>query len=107
LAYISLQTSTHVAPVSWANRVSGIRIAAWVEPPAVTTSSKRFSAMSKNTGSSRLLYQFATGGLSSFHRCWPSGWEDRRVHWLSFNFLQPSRATNMVYPLLVLPSLSL
>src|SRR6266566_186484 len=26
--YISLQTSTHVAPVSWANRVSGIRIAA-------------------------------------------------------------------------------
>jgi hypothetical protein len=29
-----LQTSTHVAPVSWANRVSGIRIAAWVEPPS-------------------------------------------------------------------------
>jgi hypothetical protein len=31
------------------------------------------------------------------------GSEDRRVHWLSFNFLQASRATNMVYPLLVFP----
>src|SRR5580692_8385599 len=48
VAYISLQTSTHLAAVSWANRVGGIRIAAWVEPPAVTTSSKRLSRMSKN-----------------------------------------------------------
>jgi hypothetical protein len=51
-------------------------------------------------------YQFAIGGVS-VHRCWPSGSEDRRVHWLSFNFLQPSLATSTLYPLLVLPSLSL
>src|SRR5437764_10580819 len=54
----------------------------------------------------KLHYQFAIGGRSC-HCCRPSGSEDRRVHWLSFDFLQPSRATNMVYPLLVLPSLSL
>src|SRR5579859_29533 len=54
----------------------------------------------------KLHYQLAIGGLSC-HRCWPSGSEDRRVHWLSFNFLQPSRATNMMYTLHVLPSLSL
>src|SRR6516225_287972 len=51
-------------------------------------------------------YQLAIGGVPS-DRCWPSGSEDRRVHWLSFNFLQPSRATSSLYPLLVLPSLSL
>src|ERR1700733_3208127 len=43
----------------------------------------------------KLHYQFTIGGLSC-HRCWPSGSEDMRVHWLSFNFLQPSRATNMM-----------
>src|SRR5205823_728559 len=56
--------------------------------------------------SSKLLYQFAIGGRS-VHRCWPSTSEDRRIHRLSFNFLQPSRETSTLYPLLVLPSLSL
>src|SRR5712672_2447314 len=50
--------------------------------------------------------QFAIGGRSC-HCCRPSGSEDSRVHRLSFNFLQTSRATTIVYPLLVLPSLSL
>src|SRR5712672_3524809 len=33
-----------------------------------------------------LRYQFAIGGLSSSHSCWPSCSDHRRVHWLSFNF---------------------
>jgi hypothetical protein len=53
-------------------------------------------------GVSHLLYQFATGGISC-HLSWPSCSENRMVHWLSFNFLQPSRVTAMMYPLLVLP----
>ena len=39
----SLQISTHFASTSLAKRSGGIRMAAWVEPPDVTTSTKRFN----------------------------------------------------------------
>src|SRR5216683_55688 len=42
----------------------------------------------------KLRYQFAIGGISSSHSCWPSCSDHRRVHWLSFNFPQPSRTTS-------------
>src|SRR6267143_1546222 len=43
----------------------------------------------------KLRYQFAIGGISSSHSCWPSCSDHRRLHWLSFNFPQPSRTTPM------------